>query len=515
VFPILYVADKSKFYDTRQPKGNLLTLETAKNRLRSYDDKYHDDRLLEQAIRDIMDAPVLHADIVKSKKPQNLNWANIWELFREHMPLYKRTNNNGQAQYFYVNANNEVSKIDYTDDEALFNAVQHRTDNFKLLREIYNEYEDLAQLRDKMPLKPFLIKLIKEQMMADERHLFLHEPKQISWEHDEYAYKKMDSSLLRSGPTPTWDEFTARLDYPSVFMAWVWGIFESSNNIRQIMWLKGAGNDGKSSVQKAIESVIGKEYCYSMKPGDESAQWFQKNVFGKVLVNYADCRHLFLVNENNIKQLTGGDTTSIEGKGENAFTGKIYAKLFVTSNYCPKINPELQAHTTRLIKLEVQPLEDAKKDAGFEARLIEEIYPFLFKCRQAFEVLVSSGYERIELPTELQERIRIDCASETYLNVQDFVQEWVEFGTEQLCNPAELKTVAKDYFLLEKRLTSDQYKYYMSELESKLQLYGCSLIRHGDEGKQVTMWLGFKLKEKSNASKTSQLIQIGRRPATN
>ena len=231
-----------------------------------------------------------------------------------------------------------------------------------------------------------------------------------------------------------------------------------------------------------------------MKPGDESQQCFQKNVFGKVLVNYADCRNVYLIDSNSVKQLTGGDTTSIEGKGENSFTGKIYSKLLVTSNYNPRINPELQAHTSRLIKLEVAPQADSKKDSGFELRLKSEIYAFLHKCQHAFEALISNGHERLELPLELQEVIKTDCASETYLNVQDFVQEYLHFGLEEMCNPADLKRMSKDYFLLEKRLSSEQYKFHAAELEAKLFLNGCSLLRHGDEGAQITMWRGFKLK---------------------
>jgi phage/plasmid-associated DNA primase len=338
--------------------------------------------------------------------------------------------------------------------------------------------------------------MLTEHMMVDERHLFDHDPLQISWEHEDYAYKKMDSGLLEPGNTPTWNEFTARLDYPSVFMAWVWSIFEPTNNLRQMLWLRGAGNDGKSSVQKAIEQTIGRNYCYSMKPGDELQQWFQKNVFGKVLVNYADCRNQFLVTNDNIKQLTGGDTTSIEGKGENSFTGKIYSKLLVTSNFHPKINPENQAQMTRLIKLEVASQEDTKKDSKFEVRLQAEFYAFLYKCRDAFEALIAPGYDKLLLPEKLVERMKIDCASYTYLNVQDFVQDHIEFGMEFFCNPADLNRVSKDYFLNDKNISMEQYKHHASELEAKLQMHNCIMLRHSEYGDDAqTMWQGFRLKE--------------------
>lgn len=491
----VFLSDVGKFASTGAVK-KLWPLHEFQSYMRSQDQKYHDEKILAQYISDLMAVPITSDQLAESKRQQKkgTDWAAIWEDFRPLVPLYKRTNLNGQSQIFFVDERNEVAKIDYTDVDALVDALMHRKSTFQGIREYFQQTDSLADIRAKMSLKAFLVKMLTEYLMLDERHLLDWEPAQISWEPDVYAYKKMDIAKLKSGTTPTWDEFTSRLDYPAVFMAWVWSIFEPTNNLRQVLWLKGAGNDGKSSVQKAIESVIGRDYCYSMKPGDESQQWFQKNVFGKVLVNYADCRNVYLIDANSIKQLTGGDTTSIEGKGENSFTGKIYSKLLVTSNYCPRINPELQAHTSRLIKLEVSPQSDMRKDAGFEHRLRDEIYAFLHKCQAAFEALISTGNERLELPQELQEKIKVDCASETYLNVQDFVQEHVEFSTEDLANPADLKRTAKDYFLLEKRLTAEQYKYHLAELEAKLFLYGCSLLRHGNDGKQVTMWRGFKLK---------------------
>lgn len=497
VLPILYVIDKSKFYD-RQRKGALLSLEAAKLRLQAYDSKYHDPRALEQTIRDIMDSPVTYDDIKESAKKTGPSEADIWNELRHLIRLKKQINPSGQSQVYYVAENNEVVKIDYVEDQSLIDALMLRTEEFAALRNFYNTNPLTEQIRTKLGFLSFLKRMLAENWHADERTLFTEPVQNISWDTETYAYKQMDSSLLKPGPTPTWDEFTSRLDYAGVFMAWVWGIFEPTNNIRQVMWLKGAGNDGKSSVQKAIESVIGKNYCYSMKPGDEQQQWFQRNVFGKVLVNYADCRNQFLIDSNSIKQLTGGDTTSIEGKGENSFTGKIYSKLLVTSNYLPRINPELQAHTSRLIKIEVQPQDDTKKDAAFEHRLQKEIYAFLYKCKKYFDELVSAGGERLNLPSELVDRIKIECASETYLNIQDFAEEYLEFGPEFYCKPADIRKVSKEFFVLEKRIPGDQLKHHEAELNVKLHIMGCAQIRQVLEDKPVTVWRGFRLKKTSS-----------------
>jgi hypothetical protein len=116
-------------------------------------------------------------------------------------------------------------------------------------------------------------------------------------------------------------------------------------------------------------------------------------------------------------------------------------------------------------------------------------------------VLISRGYEKLLLPDSLVERMKIDCASYTYLNVQDFVQDYIEFGTEELCNPADLNRISKDYFLNDKNISMEQYKHHASELEAKLHAMGCIMLRHGEDDAQVTMWQGFKLKVEPNKLK--------------
>lgn len=499
--PLLFVKDKLKYFDTRQPRGGLLTRERAADRLRQYDDKYHDPHILEQTLDDLLLNPVTSNDLLQYKQAQKdakngPNLQEIWEEMRELVPIYQRVNAAGQSQAFFVNAQNEAVKLDYETVDNLVASLLNNAEVWSNLTDFYNTSALTEPLKGKLSLGLLLKRMLNEIWPYDSDRILREDIQNISWHSEQIAYKKFDETCLMPGTTPTWDEFTSRLDYPGVFKAWVWSIFEPRNNIRQIMWLKGQGNDGKSSVQRAIEAVIGTNYCYSLKSGDEKDKWFQRNVFGKVLVNYADCRNIYLVSENSIKQLTGGDTTSIEGKGENSFTGKIYAKVLVTSNYAPKINLELQAETSRLIKLDVAPQVDDKKDAQFTQRLQDEFYAFLCQCRDEYAQYISKGGERLELPTELVAKINSDCASEAYLNLEDFLQDYIEFVPGEMCKPSELNTVLKDFLTIEKRVIgSDSLKYYKTDLDAKLNMRGCIQMRQGEAGQQQTMWVGFRLKK--------------------
>lgn len=495
---LLYLKDVKKFYDPANPKGGPITQSTALKRLRDLDPKYSDEVAAMRELTEAMECGVNWADLKEQKKSaQTINFASIYEAMAPLLPLMFKKTTKGQTIAFVVAENKEVAKVEYQHEDNLKDALMHpnRAHIWAEIRNFYNTSELLDGHRDKLHFGPFIMTIIKNWLLYDERKILSEDPVQISWDADEYAYKKMNLNLLKSAPTPTWDEFLSRLDYPDVFMAWVWSIFESTNNLRQIMWLRGAGNDGKSSVQKAIEQVIGQDYCYSMKEGDEERQWFQNNVYTKVLVNYADCKNMFLIQNSGIKQLTGGDTTSIEGKGENAFTGKIYSKLFVTSNVLPKINPELRAHTSRIIKLEVQSQLEEKKDAGFEKRLTAEIYPFLWQCRAAYEKYASHGHDKLILPADLQEKILTECASESHMFVMDFIETHIEFGEDLHCKASDLNKQLREFLLVDKHLPSSQVRHYEEQFKQKVDSQGCIQRRIEIEGKLQTVFIGFKLKE--------------------
>ena len=113
-----YVTDKTKFVDKSARKG-LMTLEMFKKHLLMLDDKFENNQEeLDNFIQDIMQQNRTTSIELKLEKmtqkdaKKGPSFAQIWEEFRALVPLYKRTNINGQSQIFFVDDNNEVSKID-------------------------------------------------------------------------------------------------------------------------------------------------------------------------------------------------------------------------------------------------------------------------------------------------------------------------------------------------------------------------------------------------------------------
>jgi hypothetical protein len=499
--PFYFVGDRQLYYDAHRG-GPLMAAGAAIKRLMS-SGRCSTEAEAMQLLAQISLAPVTEGQLAalkssRTQRPQ-LDWDIVYTEIQSLFPLYSRVTARGERQIYFADEKNQVSLIHYEDDDSLVNSLMHNKVLWRKFKEYYRTSATLEPFRAQLNLRTFMVTIIKNHLLMDETKLIEQQPKNFSWSTDDLAFKKFDPSLLSDGPTPTWDEFCSRLNYPDVFKAWVWSLFTPDNNIRQAMWLTGSGNDGKSAVQKALRDIFGAQHVYDCKKGDESRQWFQSNVYGKCLVNYADCDNPHLLSIQAIKQLTGGDATSIEEKGVSAFSAEIYAKLFVSSNMPPKINPDFEAQTSRLIRLKLRPIASGEpKDEQFKTRLITEAYAFLAECRQHYEKHINAGNDALILPAELTKEIETECAEEDYYIVQEFVKKYVEFGPQYFCRPGKLNEKVKEFVVFEQHYNSDKPRFVQSKLEAKLGLQGIRMQGLNIKDEEFAAYVGFRLKDQKD-----------------
>jgi hypothetical protein len=501
-FPFYYVGELAAYYDARRG-GKLMQLAAAAKRLSQYmPDEYGTDLSARIALEQAALVPITMAQVseLKRKTSGELDWQQVYEEMQSMFPFYSHLNANGERQIYFANALNELTPVSYKDDDSLINSIMYNKEIWTNISKFYTNTELLAGHRSKVDLRTFLIRIIKCHLLLDREHCIFEQPKRFSWKPEELAFKKFDPSVLKDGPTPTWDEFLNRLDYPEVFKAWVWSVFDPDNNIRQVMWLTGSGNDGKSAIQKALLEIFGRDNSAACQKGDEFAKWFGKKVYGKGFVTYADCDNIHLLNSQAIKQLTGGDITSIEAKGVDSFSAEIYAKLLISSNMPPRINPELEAHTSRLIRLKVAPIAAGQpKDEQFKTRLIAEGYAFLCKCREAYDKYINNGQDALILPEELTKGIIDECANETYYLLLEFVDKYIEFGENYYCKPSALSPKLKEFLTLENYIAADKARYFMSDFDAKLGLKGVKLSRVEVGRNKFTAYVGFRFKDSKDS----------------
>lgn len=495
---VLYLKDHNKYY-FKGEKGAYSSKEKAAAKLMSeYPDRFTAEWEAFKYLDEIKEQSATTSAAIKQQKAEEtyLNWQVVYDQLAEKLPVVFAITDAADKIVYTINEQKEVRKISFKTSTELVNALQKDPAVWKTLKSFYATNEQLQLHKHKISFHEFMRKITVEFLMLDEKKQIEPEDiKRISWMPDDYAFKKFDASRVRPGEFPAWQEFLSRLDYPEVFAAWVWSIIEPDNNVRQAMWIVGQGDDGKSVVMKALTNLLGNSYVKSMQARELGEKFFLSSVYGKTLVNYADTEEIYLLSNPKIKQITGADSTSIEFKGKDSFTGDVYAKLFVTSNKNPKINPESRAQVTRLIRLDVK--RPTEQTSNFQNRLEAEIWFFLDYCKNCFLKYISEGNNKLNLPVDLQEKIFSLCAADSYNVMVEFFANKIVLGKEHICPVPDFKLALREFATLEQHIDSSQMRHFTADVEDKLHIDGIQAVRMNIDGQMKTVYTGFKLRERS------------------
>lgn len=435
---LVYVADQDKFFDTAS--GRLIAESTALDRLMSSDPARFPSRSAAMIELDTLRAmPSSHQQVKEAvvqqrkyqklaqKKSEKIDFEKVYEEAQDFLPYRFYVNEKGTRVVYYISQRNEATSLHDDKPETILNHMLRDLDMEKGLEATYN---DSPFLGDEGRFKFTYIKYkehLIEQLMSDSTKQLDNHPVPISWDPDVITFMRFDATRIKPGDTPTWDQFLSRLDFPEIFMSWVYCLINPDNRIRQVLWLHGAGFDGKSSAMKAIANYLGPEHYAAVQDGAENTNWFNELVHGKRFVFNADAQNMNILRNSRVKAATGGDIVQVEGKGRTSFSAKINAMFAFCSNPMPQIDLFDTSLRTRFIKLEVAKLED-KPDYKFEERLLAECPHFFYKCQQVADKYLDAGRTRLELPAELELVIEQDCASSDYNLMTDFIESKLEFG---------------------------------------------------------------------------------------
>lgn len=217
-----------------------------------------------------------------------------------------------------------------------------------------------------------------------------------------------------NGPTPAWDEFLQRLNAPTTFLAWLWMVTLPDAS-RQILWIQGAGNDGKSVVNAVLGHMLGAA-AITLDDSfmDKAERWMGSAVFGKRLVIVDDTKMTQLTRRGPIHRLSGRSPMMCEFKGQQGFMFTPNVAIICTSNMAPEIG-DSRADRSRLLPITVAPTT-VVSDAGWRARLIRELPALMGRARDAYGALcIRRGEPSIRLEPQVEAAVAV--ASETDVNV--------------------------------------------------------------------------------------------------
>ena len=223
-----------------------------------------------------------------------------------------------------------------------------------------------------------------------------------------YRYR---SPVVEEGPHPTWDGVLSRLSDPEAFLAHVWSAFEPKFQGRQVLWLQGEGNDGKTILFKALLEGAGVPFgIVSDADIQGSNQFLFSSLWDKpvVLVNESKSPNILMT--GMMHKLTGRDHVTVEYKHGQRFQAAYQGVVWVCSNQSPNIEGS-RSNLSRLSLLSIVPGQwvDSLPD-----RLRSEVPALLFRARRAYSILCPRDFE-IALNSASQEALAEATGFETDL----------------------------------------------------------------------------------------------------
>ena len=163
-------------------------------------------------------------------------------------------------------------------------------------------------------------------------------------------------SLTDTGPIDAWEFMESFMDgYHLYFRAWIYGLYASYDKGRQALWIDGGGQNGKTTMCKAIEESFPASLVGVIPGGTGLKKEFAGSTFfGKRLATCSDCKNTTLLQGELIHAILGGDSASIEFKGKDSFRGNVFCKLLICSNFAPDVTGYLQSEKSRCIYIHMR-----------------------------------------------------------------------------------------------------------------------------------------------------------------
>lgn len=391
---------------------------------------------------------------VKSNYERRLRYNQRNTIYSEVLRI--KRNDNNTIDFYVCLKNNQVSFLTNNNNPTFYNTIIH-----------YLQFnQDCNLLCDKLKIDKPLLKSnheIKQDIKEALANGFISEIKDVailSNNPDNYSIGYYDLNIGNHlNKTPAWDNFIRQIkdeDARSCFMAWIYSVFFGDNHGRQLLYLYGKGNTGKSVVAKAISNrllSINDTLCTELEQTLYMDKFSSASYVKKRLIVAPDCTDRKILDNTLIKNITGNDKVSIRKIGKDKISENVYSKVLITSNYLPWCDLEKPEHLSRLLLIsldeylsnEAFSYWNSSKMGLWEDELQYEIDDFITKCKPHYEAkLLNNGHDLKtykDMPLYVENRLEelsinlnnwfkyclIEDNSAGYLLYEDLAEDFIRF----------------------------------------------------------------------------------------
>lgn len=233
------------------------------------------------------------------------------------------------------------------------------------------------------------------------------------------AFHRLPFDVGESGvfSIPVFEELLSRTSNPEGLCAFIGSLFVPESNRQQYLWIYGEGENGKSSLLRFLNNLLGPAYHADEVEMSRDKYW-TSSFIGRRLVAFPDCNSPCFPRSAKFKGLTGSDAIRIEGKYDKAFSAKLDCKFVFLSNEELSVSGE-KADVRRAIYVKIAPIKCAP-DPRYDEKLMAEAPNIIATCLEIYRQLCPNNEQ---IPVKNQDEISelVDEQTEGFLlDVFDF-----------------------------------------------------------------------------------------------
>jgi len=203
-----------------------------------------------------------------------------------------------------------------------------------------------------------------------------------------------------------------------------------TNPYEKMFVLVGSGANGKSTLLKLLEDILGKENVSSRTLHDLAENRFATaDLEGKFANLVYELKSQDIKEFDKVKALVSGDTITAERKFAPSFTFKNYAKMIFATNVIPTILDETDAVYRRIILIEFSAkFEKEKRDPFMLEKLLKEKEGIVKLLIQRLPKIIQHGFEYENDIEKIRDRYNLYATS-----WEKFIDEYIEGNAVSTC----------------------------------------------------------------------------------
>jgi hypothetical protein len=217
-------------------------------------------------------------------------------------------------------------------------------------------------------------------------------------DEDGLCFHRLPFNLDLDMDTPLFDELMSRASDPMAIKCFIGSLFHENADQQQYMWLFGDGRNGKGTLQRFMEKLMGPAYITKVTPDKRGDKFWTSTLIGKRLVGLPDCDNSEFPTTGLFKMLSGGDSVPIERKSKDGYSIKLNCKFVFSSNEKPQLTSQA-SDLRRAIYIELEPI-GVEPDGEYEDYLWGEASGIVAKCLECYAEEVGVKHGEIPVNSE-------------------------------------------------------------------------------------------------------------------